>query len=107
MVDASSPPKPVVDNTQPPPAAPGKPPAARTSFPSRKQRLVQAALVLAACVLLAIAAYYVWQTWFAPQNPVNTAATAVATRGNLEDTVTATGTLRPKDYVDVGTQIWG
>ncbi len=87
MPDAPSPPKPVVANTPPPPAAPGKSPAARTSFPSRKQRLVQAALVLAACVLLAIAAYYVGQTWFAPHNGVNTVDTAVAIRGNLKATV--------------------
>ncbi|MGA8004592.1 MAG: biotin/lipoyl-binding protein, partial [Burkholderiales bacterium] len=33
--------------------------------------------------------------------------TAVAQRGNLEDTITATGTLQPKDYVDVGTQVSG
>jgi macrolide-specific efflux system membrane fusion protein len=31
----------------------------------------------------------------------------VVTRGNLEDTVTATGTLQPKDFVDVGTQVSG
>ena len=28
-------------------------------------------------------------------------------RGNLEDTVTATGILQPRDYVDVGTQVSG
>ena len=33
--------------------------------------------------------------------------TAVAQRGDLEDTVTATGTLQPKDFVDVGTQVSG
>jgi macrolide-specific efflux system membrane fusion protein len=31
----------------------------------------------------------------------------VAQRGDLEDTVTATGTLQPKDFVDVGTQVSG
>jgi macrolide-specific efflux system membrane fusion protein len=31
----------------------------------------------------------------------------LVTRGNLEDTVTATGTLQPKDFVDVGTQVSG
>ena len=30
-----------------------------------------------------------------------------STRGNLEDTVTATGTLQPKEFVDVGTQVSG
>lgn len=31
----------------------------------------------------------------------------MVTRGNLEDTVTATGTLQPKEFVDVGTQVSG
>jgi macrolide-specific efflux system membrane fusion protein len=64
-------------------------------------------LVLAACALLAAGGYYGWRTWYG-QNSANTALlTALAQRGNLEDTVTATGTLQPKDYVDVGTQVSG
>jgi len=31
----------------------------------------------------------------------------VVTRGNLEDTVTAIGTLQPKEFVDVGTRVSG
>jgi macrolide-specific efflux system membrane fusion protein len=33
--------------------------------------------------------------------------TATATRGNIEQTVTALGSLQPKDYVDVGAQVSG
>lgn len=33
--------------------------------------------------------------------------TATATRGNIEQTVTALGALQPKDYVDVGAQVSG
>ena len=34
-------------------------------------------------------------------------ATAVVQKADLEDTVSATGTLQPRDYVDVGTQVSG
>jgi macrolide-specific efflux system membrane fusion protein len=64
-------------------------------------------LVLAICAVLAGGGYYAWQTWFANDNAGGELLTAVATRGNLEDTVTATGTLQPKDFVDVGTQVSG
>ena len=90
-------------------AAPVRPgiTAAKPRFPSRRRRLAQAAGVLLACVLLALAGSYAWQTWFASDNAASTLNTAVVTRGNLEDTITATGTLQPKDYVDVGTQVSG
>ena len=65
------------------------------------------ALVLAACVVLAAAGYYAWRTWSGRDNANSGLITAVAQRGNLEDTITATGTLQPKDYVDVGTQVSG
>ena len=59
------------------------------------------------CGLLAGGGYYAWLTWFAQDNPVDSLITTVAQRGNLEDTVTATGTLQPKEFVDVGTQVSG
>ncbi len=81
-------------------------PAARPArAPSRMRRL--AALALAACAALVGGGYYAWQTWFAEDGSANNLLTAVVTRGNLEDTVTATGTLQPKEFVDVGTQVSG
>jgi macrolide-specific efflux system membrane fusion protein len=74
---------------------------------SRMLRLGRPVLILAACALLAGGGYYAWRTWFAQGSSANTVLTAVVTRGNLEDTVTATGTLQPKDFVDVGTQVSG
>jgi macrolide-specific efflux system membrane fusion protein len=74
---------------------------------SRMSRLGRPALILAACAMLAGGSYYAWRTWFAQDSSANTVLTAVVTRGNLEDTVTATGTLQPKDFVDVGTQVSG
>ena len=74
---------------------------------SRTSRLGRPALILAVCAVLAGGGYYAWQTWFAQDSSANPVLTAVVTRGNLEDTVTATGTLQPKEYVDVGTQVSG
>ena len=74
---------------------------------SGTSRLGRPALILAACAVLAGGGYYAWQTWFAQDSSPNPVLTAVVTRGNLEDTVTATGTLQPKEFVDVGTQVSG
>ncbi len=65
------------------------------------------ALAFAAFALLAAAGYYAWRTWFGRDTASVGLLTAVAQRGNLEDAVTATGTLQPKDFVDVGTQVSG
>ena len=46
--------------------------------------------------------------WFFGKNKVEQRLpTAKVTRGNLQERVTATGTLNPKNYVDVGAQISG
>lgn len=74
---------------------------------SRMSRLVRPALIIAACAMLAGGGYYAWRSWFAADDPANSLLTAVVTRGDIEDTVTATGTLQPKNYVDVGTQVSG
>jgi len=87
-------------NTELPPS----PPAGRA--PPRRRALLLA-LVVAGGILLPGAGYFAWQTWFAADDPGDKLLTAAATRGNLEDTVTATGTLQPKEFVDVGTQVSG
>lgn len=74
---------------------------------ARWPRFGRYALVLATCAMLAAGGYYAWRTWFG-QNTVNIGLiTEVAQRGNLEDAITATGILQPKDFVDVGTQVSG
>ena len=75
--------------------------------PAGWQRFGRPALVLAACLLLAYGGYYAWRTWFGPDPANVSVVTAVAQRGNLEDAITATGMLQPKDFVDVGTQVSG
>src|SRR5688572_2296523 len=64
-------------------------------------------LAVGACLLLFAGGYYAWQTWFGEGDASASVVTAVAQRGDLEDTVTATGTLQPKEFVDVGTQVSG
>lgn len=64
-------------------------------------------LGIAAVLLLAGGGYAAWSTWFAPDDANDKLLTAVAQRGDLEDAITATGTLQPKEYVDVGTQVSG
>jgi macrolide-specific efflux system membrane fusion protein len=75
--------------------------------PARQHRFGRRALVLAACAVVAAGGYYAWRTWFGRNTAKAGLLTAVAQRGDLEDTVTATGTLQPKDFVDVGTQVSG
>jgi macrolide-specific efflux system membrane fusion protein len=49
--------------------------------------------------------------WFEPRlfgaSPETSLSTAVIERGSVERTVTAVGSLKPKEYVDVGTQVSG
>lgn len=78
----------------------------RSAYP-RISRFGRPALIIAVCAVLAGGGYYAWRTWFAAADPANSLLTATVTRGDIEDTVTATGTLQPKDYVDVGTQVSG
>jgi len=80
---------------------------AGSAAPSSASRLIRPALVLGACALLAAGGYYAWRTWYAQDSAAAKIVTALVTRGNLEDTVTATGTLQPKEFVDVGTQVSG
>src|SRR5689334_5814531 len=70
-------------------------------------RVGRTVLAVGACLLLLAGGYFAWQAWFADDDASAAVVTAVAVRGNLEDTVTATGTLQPKEFVDVGTQVSG
>lgn len=82
-------------------------PGASSNQPPPRRKALLLAIVVVTAILLPAAGYFAWQTWFATGDPADKLLTAVATRGNLEDTVTATGTLQPKEYVDVGTQVSG
>lgn len=63
--------------------------------------------LVVAVALLAGGAYLSWKTWLQAENPRNQYQIASVQRGDIEDLVTATGTLQPRDYVDVGAQVSG
>ena len=89
------------------PVAAKNPPSSGVPRGARWPGFGRYALVLAACALLAAGGYYAWRTWFGQGAAGTSIVTAAAQRGNLEDAVTATGTLQPKEFVDVGTQVSG
>ena len=65
--------------------------------------------VAALTALLGIIAGTIYgaQAWMARSPATRQLVIATVQRGDLEDTVTATGILQPRDYVDVGTQVSG
>jgi macrolide-specific efflux system membrane fusion protein len=60
-----------------------------------------------ALAVLAGGGYGAWFAWGKTSDRAQPQASAVVQKGDLEDTVSATGTLQPRDYVDVGTQVSG
>jgi macrolide-specific efflux system membrane fusion protein len=72
------------------------------------QYVTKKAVVSVVAVLLALASSYgAWRALAAPSQREVGQVTAIVQRADLEDTVSATGTLQPRDYVDVGTQVSG
>lgn len=67
-------------------------------------------LFVATCAFIAVLAaggYAARETLFGAADPSAGFVIATVMRGDLEDVVTATGTLQPRDYVDVGAQVSG
>ncbi|HLW05000.1 MAG TPA: efflux RND transporter periplasmic adaptor subunit [Azoarcus sp.] len=73
-------------------------------MPTKRPRLV-----LIACIVLALVfgAWLLRTTLFGNGNPSDAYIFATVERADLEDLVTATGTLQPREYVDVGAQVSG
>src|SRR5580765_6828005 len=71
------------------------------------QRWGARAAVLAAVIARAAGVVYGAHAWTARGAAAGPYAVATVQRGDLEDAVTATGILQPRDYVDVGTQVSG
>lgn len=74
---------------------------------SKPRRLRRAVIALAILGTLAAAGGLAWKTFFAKPDEHARYQYATVTRGDIEDVVTATGTLQPRDYVDVGAQVSG
>lgn len=68
----------------------------------KRKVLLKVALPPLLLVIAAIALYL-----FNARDPADTYLTAKVERGDIEDTVSALGTLQPVTYVDVGTQVTG
>lgn len=60
-----------------------------------------------AVVAVIVAAIIGYRALTPDSNDEASLVTAVVERGNIENLVTATGTLQPRDYVDVGAQVSG
>src|SRR3954469_22228755 len=73
----------------------------------KRSRIARASSALAVALALGGAGYYGWNAWNGATDGAARYTTAVVQRGDIEDTVTATGILQPRDYVDVGTQVSG
>lgn len=89
------------------PAVPGQ---TGTTARVRRRKKRSAILWIVSLLILAALAgggWFAWKTWFATDTARERVTTATVQRGDLEDAVTATGTLQPRDFVDVGTQVSG
>jgi membrane fusion protein, macrolide-specific efflux system len=74
--------------------------------PSRRQRFSRGQIAAAGVVLLAAVGFGAWKMNSAGAKEGEWIYAAVHT-GDIEDLVTATGTLEPRDKVDVGAQVSG
>lgn len=69
-----------------------------------RRRRVIIGVLLVAC---AVGAFFGWRFFFAAADGDPTQSSALVQRGDIEEVVTATGMLQPRDYVDVGAQVSG
>lgn len=74
---------------------------------SRKTRRSPWPRRLVVLVLLACAGVAAWYAWRGGDGTAPVYLTVAPERGAIEDTIMALGTLQPRDYVDVGTQVSG
>ncbi|MEJ7137086.1 efflux RND transporter periplasmic adaptor subunit [Amphibiibacter pelophylacis] len=78
-----------------------------THRPSLLQRVLQRPLRLVLVLALVAAAVWGVMAWRGSQTVAPSYVTAKVTRGDIEDTVLATGTLQPSSAVSVGAQVSG
>jgi macrolide-specific efflux system membrane fusion protein len=90
-----------------PEARPASETAPASAHARRKRRSGLLAIGAVILAILAAGGYYGWSAWIGQGNSSERLTTAQVQRGDIEDTVTATGTLQPRDFVDVGTQVSG
>ena len=74
---------------------------------TRRRRIWRLAAALLGLAVLAGGGYYAWQKMAGAEAKNGGAVVATVQRGDIEDLVTATGTLQPRDFVEVGAQVSG
>ena len=82
-------------------------PSSSPAAPTRPRRWRRAVILLLGLTLLGGGSYFAWAKFFAKQDESAKLQFATVTRGDIEEVVTATGNLQPRDYVDVGAQVSG
>lgn len=95
-------PDPHVLPTDPAPSAPAHP-----ASPPPRRRWLRSALGAAAVAAVGGAGWGGWRWWSGRQEPAESPLLLTVQRGDIEDLVAATGTLQPRNYVDVGAQVSG
>src|ERR1035437_6165999 len=93
-----------MDNTVDLPATPGQSVTPARSRRKPKRSPLRWVIILLILAALGAGGCYGWKTWYGQDATRERVVTAIAQRGDLEDAITATGTLQPRDFVDVGTQ---
>ncbi|RQO36528.1 efflux RND transporter periplasmic adaptor subunit [Herminiimonas sp. KBW02] len=77
-------------------------------FVGLRQRLFsRRALIVLLIVLVGAASYWGWKKFYGKKDPREMYQVAEVQRGDIQDLVTATGTVQPLEYVDVGAQVSG
>ena len=80
--------------------------SADTSAPRSRQKSLRL-LMIAGALLVIGGSWYAWHRHNVNANAEGEYIFATIGRGDIEDLVTATGALQPRDYVDVGAQVSG
>jgi macrolide-specific efflux system membrane fusion protein len=71
------------------------------------RRILNPYTFVLAVALLAFGGYFGWLKWQAYSNRLAQYQIVKVQRGDIDDLVIATGTMQPRDYVDVGAQVSG
>lgn len=71
------------------------------------RRWVRPAIAGAVVLVAGLASWLAWPHLYGDKDSLSAYQFAVVQRGDIEDVVTATGTLQPRNYVDVGAQVSG
>ena len=75
--------------------------------PQGKRRIRRAAVPILLLAILYLVGLFLWTQFFADEDTGQTRDLVTVVRGDIEEVVTATGILQPRDYVDVGAQVSG